>query len=253
MTTTAPSRTATRTARTLIDPVATVTEYLERADWRVQANANQGYSVGGLVLNAAGKTIANYWLDEVFTDEAGRAHREGDLHIHDLDMLSGYCAGWSLRSLLEEGMNGVPGAIASAPPRHFSSACGQIVNFLGTVQNEWAGAQAFSSFDTCMAPFVRLDGLTYEQVRQHMQELIFNLNVPSRWGSQCPFTNLTFDWTCPADLAEVHPVVGGDECDFTYGELSAEIAMINRAYMEVMTEGDADGRVFTFPIPTYNI
>lgn len=240
-------------SRTLVDPVATVSEYVSRADWRVNANANQGYSVGGLVLNAAGKMIANYWLDEVFSDEAGRAHREGDIHIHDLDMLSGYCAGWSLRQLLEEGFNGVPGAIAAGPAQHFSSACGQIVNFLGTLQNEWAGAQAFSSFDTYMAPFVRLDSLTYDQVLQSMQELIHNLNVPSRWGSQCPFTNLTFDWTCPADLAVQHPLIGGELCDFTYGDLATEMEMINRAYIEVMTAGDADGRVFTFPIPTYNI
>ncbi|MGQ4544512.1 ribonucleoside triphosphate reductase [Dermabacteraceae bacterium P13088] len=239
--------------RRTVDPVRTVSEYLDRSDWRVNANANQDYSVGGLVLNSAGKMVANYWLDEVFSAEAGRAHREGDIHIHDLDMLTGYCAGWSLRRLLEEGFNGVRGAIASAPPRHFSSACGQIVNFLGTLQNEWAGAQAFSSFDTYMAPFVRLDNLSFEQVRQNMQELIFNLNVPSRWGSQCPFTNLTFDWTCPADLADQYPLIGEELCDFTYGELQAEMDMINRAYISVMTEGDAEGRVFTFPIPTYNI
>ncbi|MGQ4569429.1 ribonucleoside triphosphate reductase [Dermabacteraceae bacterium P9123] len=239
--------------RRTVDPVRTVSEYLDRSDWRVNANANQDYSVGGLVLNSAGKMVANYWLDEVFSAEAGRAHREGDIHIHDLDMLTGYCAGWSLRRLLEEGFNGVRGAIASAPPKHFSSACGQIVNFLGTLQNEWAGAQAFSSFDTYMAPFVRLDNLSFEQVRQNMQELIFNLNVPSRWGSQCPFTNLTFDWTCPADLADQYPLIGEELCDFTYGELQAEMDMINRAYISVMTEGDAEGRVFTFPIPTYNI
>ena len=240
-------------AATLLDPVATVREYVDRADWRVNANANQGYSVGGLVLNAAGKMIATYWLDEVFSAEAGRAHREGDIHIHDLDMLTGYCAGWSLRRLLEEGFNGVPGAIASAPAKHFSSACGQIVNFLGTLQNEWAGAQAFSSFDTYMAPFVRKDAMAYEDVLQNMQELIYNLNVPSRWGSQCPFTNLTFDWTCPEDLRDQRPLIGEELCDFTYGELQAEMDMINRAYMEVMTAGDADGRAFTFPIPTYNI
>lgn len=240
-------------AATLLDPVATVREYVDRADWRVNANANQGYSVGGLVLNAAGKMIATYWLDEVFSAEAGRSHREGDIHIHDLDMLTGYCAGWSLRRLLEEGFNGVPGAIASAPARHFSSACGQIVNFLGTLQNEWAGAQAFSSFDTYMAPFVRKDAMAYEDVLQNMQELIYNLNVPSRWGSQCPFTNLTFDWTCPEDLRDQQPLIGEKLCDFTYGELQAEMDMINRAYMEVMTAGDADGRAFTFPIPTYNI
>lgn len=239
--------------RTFVDPISTINDYLARADWRVNANANQGYSVGGLVLNSAGKLVANYWLDEVFSEEAGRAHREGDLYIHDLDMLTGYCAGWSLRTLLQEGFNGVPGAIAAAPPKHFSSACGQIVNFLGTLQNEWAGAQAFSSFDTYMAPFVRLDSMSYEEVRQNMQEMIYNLNVPSRWGSQCPFTNLTFDWNCPADLADQYPLIGGEVCDFTYGELQEEMGLINRAYIDVMTEGDADGRVFTFPIPTYNI
>ena len=237
----------------VIDAVSTVDEYLERSDWRVNANANQGYSLGGLILNAAGKTIANYWLATVYSEEEALAHREGDYHIHDLDMLAGYCAGWSLRRLLEEGFNGIPGAISSGPPKHLSAACGQVVNFLGTLQNEWAGAQAFSSFDTYMAPFVRLDKMTYGQVKQCIQELIFNLNVPSRWGSQCPFTNLTFDWTCPADIAEDHPYVGEEICDFTYGELQAEMDMINRAYIEVMTEGDADGRVFTFPIPTYNM
>ncbi|QRV02081.1 ribonucleoside triphosphate reductase [Arcanobacterium phocisimile] len=236
-----------------IDPVESIQEYITRSDWRVNANANQDYSLGGLILNNAGKMVANYWLDEIFAPEAGQAHRDGDFHIHDLDMLSGYCAGWSLRRLLEEGFNGVSGAIASNPPKHFSSACGQIVNFLGTLQNEWAGAQAFSSFDTYMAPFVRLDQLSYEDVKQNIQELIYNLNVPSRWGSQCPFTNLTFDWNCPADLAEQNPLIGDELCDFTYGELAEEMAMINRAYMEVMIEGDANGRVFTFPIPTYNI
>ncbi|MVU76133.1 ribonucleoside triphosphate reductase [Nocardia sp. ET3-3] len=236
-----------------IDAVDSVTEYLERRDWRVNANANQGYSLGGLILNAAGKITANYWLDRVYPEAIGRAHRDGDIHIHDLDMLSGYCAGWSLRSLLTEGFNGVPGQISSAPPQHFSAACGQVVNFLGTLQNEWAGAQAFSSFDTYMAPFVRKDCLTYREVRQGMQELIHNLNVPSRWGTQTPFTNLTFDWTCPADLRDETPVIGGVAMDFRYGDLQAEMDLINRAYIEVMAEGDADGRVFTFPIPTYNI
>ncbi len=236
-----------------IDAVGTINEYLSRADWRVNANANQGYSLGGMILNTSGKVIANYWLTQVYGEAADRAHRSGDLHIHDLDMFAGYCAGWSLRTLLEQGFNGVPGAIAAAPPRHFSSAVGQIVNFLGTLQNEWAGAQAFSSFDTYMAPFVRLDSMTYEQVRQGIQELIFNLNVPSRWGTQTPFTNLTFDWTCPEDLRDQQPLIGEEVCDFTYGDLQAEMDMINRAYMEVMTAGDADGRVFTFPIPTYNI
>ncbi len=240
------------TARS-ISVQATVEEYLDRRDWRVNANANQGYSLGGLILNASGKLIANYWLDEVYAPEAGAAHRDGDIHIHDLDVFAGYCAGWSLRQLLEQGFNGVPGAISSAPPKHFSSALGQIVNFLGTLQNEWAGAQAFSSFDTYLAPFVRLDGLDERAVRQGIQELVFNLNVPSRWGTQTPFTNLTFDWTCPGDLADQRPLVGGRLADFTYGDLAPEMAVINRAFLSVMTEGDADGRAFTFPIPTYNI
>jgi len=228
-------------------------EYLEQRDWRVNANANQGYSLGGLILNVAGKVTANYWLSNVFAPEAGHAHREGDIHIHDLDMLSGYCAGWSLRQLLTEGFNGIPGKVEATPPRHMSAAIGQIVNFLGTLQNEWAGAQAFSSFDTYMAPFIRRDAMTYADVKQAMQELIYNLNVPSRWGTQTPFTNLTFDWTCPADLKEQIPYVGGEEMPFSYGELQAEMDMINRAYIEVMMAGDAKGRVFTFPIPTYNI
>src|SRR3990170_4387633 len=176
--------------RTVVDVDASMNEYLERQDWRVNANANQGYSLGGLILNVAGKVTANYWLSHVYPPEVGRAHREGDLHIHDLDMLAGYCAGWSLRTLLAEGLNGVPGKVEAAPARHLSSAVGQIVNFLGTLQNEWAGAQAFSSFDTYMAPFVRKDRLGYGEVRQCIQELVYNLNVPSRWGTQTPFTNL---------------------------------------------------------------
>ena len=242
-----------RGERPTVDAIATITEYLDRSDWRVNANANQGYSLGGMMLNTSGKVVANYWLSQVYPAAAGQAHRNADLHIHDLDMFAGYCAGWSLKDLLQQGFNGVPGAIAAGPAKHFSSAVGQIVNFLGTLQNEWAGAQAFSSFDTYMAPFVRLDDMTYAQVKQCMQELIFNLNVPSRWGTQTPFTNLTFDWTCPADLADEHPLIGDDVCDFAYGDLQAEMDLINRAFMEVMTEGDAEGRVFTFPIPTYNI
>ncbi len=239
--------------RTLVDVASSMNEYLERADWRVNANANQGYSLGGLILNVSGKVVANYWLSHVYTPEIGRAHREGDLHIHDLDMLAGYCAGWSLRTLLLEGLNGVPGKVEAGPPKHLSSAVGQIVNFLGTLQNEWAGAQAFSSFDTYMAPFIRKDALSYEEVRQGIQELIYNLNVPSRWGTQTPFTNLTFDWTCPDDLREQQPIIGGETMPFTYGDLQAEMNTINRAYIDVMTAGDAKGRVFTFPIPTYNI
>jgi len=239
--------------RTLVDVASSMNEYLERADWRVNANANQGYSLGGLILNVSGKVVANYWLSHVYSPEIGIAHREGDLHIHDLDMLAGYCAGWSLRMLLLEGLNGVPGKVEAGPPKHLSSAVGQIVNFLGTLQNEWAGAQAFSSFDTYMAPFIRKDNLPYAEVRQSIQELVYNLNVPSRWGTQTPFTNLTFDWTCPEDLRDQIPVVGGQTMPFTYGDLQPEMDMINRAYIEVMTAGDAKGRVFTFPIPTYNI
>ncbi len=242
-----------RDKATVVDVAASVNEYLDRQDWRVSANANQGYSLGGLILNVSGKVVANYWLNHVYPPEVGHAHRNGDLHIHDLDMLAGYCAGWSLRTLLAEGLNGVPGKVESGPPKHLTSAVGQIVNFLGTLQNEWAGAQAFSSFDTYMAPFIRKDNLAYDEVRQCIQELIFNLNVPSRWGTQTPFTNLTFDWTCPEDLAEQRPIIGGEEMPFTYGDLQAEMDTINRAYIEVMTRGDAKGRVFTFPIPTYNI
>lgn len=242
-----------RERKTLVDVAASMNEYLSREDWRVRANANQGYSLGGLILNVSGKVTANYWLDEVYSEGIAVAHREADLHIHDLDMLAGYCAGWSLRTLLSEGLNGVPGRVEAGPPKHLSSALGQMVNFLGTLQNEWAGAQAFSSFDTYLAPYVRKDGLSYQQVRQALQEFIYNLNVPSRWGTQTPFTNLTFDWVCPEDLREQIPYVGGVEMPFAYGDLQAEMDLINRAYIEVMQAGDAHGRVFTFPIPTYNI
>lgn len=236
-----------------IDVESSINEYLNQLDWRVNANANQGYSLGGLILNVSGKVVANYWLNSIYAPEIGLAHRNGDLHIHDLDMLSGYCAGWSLRTLLQEGLNGVPGKVEAGAPKYFSSAAGQIVNFLGTMQNEWAGAQAFSSFDTYMAPYIRKDNLPYEEVLQSIQELIYNLNVPSRWGTQTPFTNLTFDWVCPEDLRNQHPVIAGEEQPFTYGELKPEMDMINRAYIEVMMKGDSKGRVFTFPIPTYNI
>lgn len=232
---------------------SSINEYLQQLDWRVNANANQGYSLGGLILNVSGKVIANYWLNYIYPADIGRAHREGDIHIHDLDMLSGYCAGWSLRTLLNEGLNGVPGKVEAGAPKHLSSATGQIVNFLGTMQNEWAGAQAFSSFDTYLAPYIKKDNVLYEEVLQAIQELIYNLNVPSRWGTQTPFTNLTFDWTCPEDLRNEHPVIAGEEMPFTYGDCKREMDMINRAYIEVMTQGDAKGRVFTFPIPTYNI
>ncbi len=236
-----------------IDVEQTVLEYLQQKDWRVAANANQGYSLGGLILNSAGKVIANYWLNQIYPEEIAKAHREADYQIHDLDMLAGYCAGWSLRTLLNEGFNGVAGKVEASPPKHLSSAVGQIVNFLGTLQNEWAGAQAFSSFDTYMAPFIRKDRLSYPEVKQNIQELIYNLNVPSRWGSQTPFTNLTFDWVCPEDLRGQRPLIGGEEMPFLYGELQEEMDQINRAYIEVMSAGDNKGRVFTFPIPTYNM
>jgi ribonucleoside-triphosphate reductase (formate) len=242
-----------RDRKTVVDVTSSVNEYLDKLDWRVNANANQGYSLGGMVLNISGKVVANYWLSHVYPVEVGRAHRAGDIHIHDLDMLSGYCAGWSLRSLLREGFNGVPGKVESAPPKHLSSAVGQMVNFLGTLQNEWAGAQAFSSFDTYLAPYVRADHLSYEETKQCVQEFVYNLNVPSRWGTQTPFTNVTFDWICPEDLRDEYPLVGTKTMAFTYGELQDEMNMINRAYIEVMMRGDWKGRVFTFPIPTYNI
>ena len=237
----------------VVDVANSINEYLDRSDWRINANANQGYSLGGLILNTSGKITANYWLSEVYPPAIGAAHRDGDLHIHDLDMLSGYCAGWSLKTLLREGLNGIPGKVEATAPKHLSSAVGQMVNFLGCLQNEWAGAQAFSSFDTYLAPYIRKDGLGYDEVKQAIQELIYNLNVPSRWGTQTPFTNLTFDWVCPEDLRDDVPCIGGEEMPFTYGDLQAEMDMINRAYIEVMTAGDASGRVFTFPIPTYNI
>ncbi len=257
----------------------TMNEYLNRQDWRVNANSNQGYSLGGLILNTSGKVTANYWLSHVYPQAVGNAHRNGDYHIHDLDMLCGYCAGWSLRQLLEEGFNGVPGKVESAPPKHFSSAISQMVNFLGTLQNEWAGAQAFSSFDTYLAPFVKKYKLeleeklnksgaafisnqakkdyihqqAYDYVYQHIQSFVFNLNVPSRWGTQTPFSNITLDWTCPEDLKEARLYLGGKYFEYPFGELQPEMDIINRAYIEVMTTGDAKGRVFTFPIPTYNI
>ena len=239
--------------KTVIDVERSINEYLENLDWRIKENANQGYSNGGLILNVSGKVTANYWLSHVYPAEVGEAHRNGDIHIHDLSMLAAYCAGWSLKNLLREGFNGVPGKVEAGAPKHLSSAVGQMVNFMGTLQNEWAGAQAFSSVDTYLAPYVRNDKLTYEQVEQSMQELIYNLNVPSRWGSQTPFTNFTFDWVCPEDLRDQHPIIAGVEQDYTYGDLGEEMAMINKAYINVMMGGDVKGRPFTFPIPTYNM
>lgn len=242
-----------RRMRSVVAVKDAIEEYIGHSDWRIKANSNQGYSLGGMILNISGKITANYWLNEVYTPEIGEKHRDGSYHIHDLDMLSGYCCGHSLRALLEEGFNGISGKVSSKPPKHFSTACGQIVNFLGCLQNEWAGAQAFSSFDTYMAPFVYLDGLTLEDLKRELESMIYSLNVGSRWGSQCPFTNLTFDWNCPEDLKDKHPVIGGEELKETYGDFQKEMDMINRAFMEVMYKGDKDGRAFTFPIPTYNI
>ena len=239
--------------KVMVDVESSINEYLEKLDWRVNANANQGYSNGGLILNVSGKVTANYWLSHVYPAEVGEAHRNGDIHIHDLDMLAAHCAGWSLKNLLHEGFNGVPGKTEAGPAKHLSAAVGQMVNFMGTLQNEWAGAQAFSSVDTYLAPYIRADHLTYEQVVQSIQELIYNLNVPSRWGSQTPFTNFTFDWVCPEDLRDKHPIIAGVEQPFTYGDLKEEMHMINKAYMTVMMKGDIKGRPFTFPIPTYNM
>ena len=242
-----------RRMRSVVTVKDAIEEYIGHSDWRIKANSNQGYSLGGMILNISGKITANYWLNEVYTPEIGEKHRDGSYHIHDLDMLSGYCCGHSLRALLEEGFNGISGKVSSKPPKHFSTACGQIVNFLGCLQNEWAGAQAFSSFDTYMAPFVRLDNLTEEELEDELESMIYSLNVGSRWGSQCPFTNLTFDWNCPEDLKGKHPVIGGEELKETYGDFQKEMDMINKAFMKVMYKGDKDGRAFTFPIPTYNI
>ena len=239
--------------KVMVDVESSINEYLEKLDWRVNANANQGYSNGGLILNVSGKVTANYWLSHVYPAEVGEAHRNGDIHIHDLDMLAAYCAGWSLKNLLHEGFNGVPGKTEAGPAKHLSAAVGQMVNFMGTLQNEWAGAQAFSSVDTYLAPYVRVDNLSYEQVEQAFQELIYNLNVPSRWGSQTPFTNFTFDWVCPEDLRDKHPIIAGVEQPFTYGDLKEEMHMINKAYITIMMKGDIKGRPFTFPIPTYNM
>lgn len=240
-------------SNTHISVLNSMTEYLNRSDWRVKANANQGYSLGGLILNSSGKMTANYWLNNVYPPLAAQAHRDGDIHISDLDMLSGYCSGWSLRTLLEEGFNGVPNKISSNPPKHMSTAINQMVNFLGTLQNEWAGAQAFSGFDTYLAPYIRIDNLDYNEVKQHVQEFVFGMNVSSRWGTQVPFSNVTFDTVIPEDISWHHPKIGGIEVEFTYSDLQIEVDMINKAFLEVMLEGDAQKRTFPFPIPTYNI
>ena len=238
---------------TLIDYKNVVDGYLKIADWRVKENSTVTYSVGGLILSNSGAITANYWLSEVYDEEIANAHRNADIHIHDLSMLTGYCAGWSLKQLIKEGLGGVPGKISSSPASHLSTLCNQMVNFLGIMQNEWAGAQAFSSFDTYLAPFVKVDNLTYKQVKQCLQSFIFGVNTPSRWGTQAPFSNITLDWVVPNDLAELNAIVGGKEMDFKYKDCKKEMDMINKAFIEIMIEGDANGRGFQYPIPTYSI
>ena len=238
---------------TMVDYKAIVDNYLNINDWRVKENSTVTYSVGGLILSNSGAVTANYWLSEIYDDEIGNAHRNADIHIHDLSMLTGYCAGWSLKQLIQEGLGGVPGKITSAPAAHLSTLCNQMVNFLGIMQNEWAGAQAFSSFDTYLAPFVKVDNLSYKEVKQCIQSFIYGVNTPSRWGTQSPFTNITLDWTVPNDLAELNAIVAGKEMNFKYKDCKAEMDMINKAFIEVMVEGDANGRGFQYPIPTYSI
>lgn len=241
------------TRKLMLDINTTMDGYLLRSDWRVNENANVNFSLGGLILHNSGTITANYWLKNIYPEEIAEAHRDADLHIHDLSMFSGYCAGWSLRQLINEGLGGVPDKITSTPAKHLNTLVQQIVNFLGIMQNEWAGAQAFSSFDTYLAPFVKADSLSYSEVKQSIQSFIFGVNTPSRWGSQAPFTNITLDWTVPDDLADAAAVVGGATKSFTYGECQGEMDLINRAFIELMLEGDAHGRGFQYPIPTYNI
>ena len=238
---------------TLLDYKNVVDNYLHINDWRVKENSTVTYSVGGLILSNSGAITANYWLSEVYDEEIGNAHRNADLHIHDLSMLTGYCAGWSLKQLIQEGLGGVPGKITSAPASHLATLCNQMVNFLGIMQNEWAGAQAFSSFDTYLAPFVKVDNLTYDQVKKCLESFIYGVNTPSRWGTQAPFSNITLDWVVPADLAELNCIIGGKEVDFKYKDCQTEMDMVNKAFIEIMIEGDANGRGFQYPIPTYSI
>lgn len=237
----------------VLDITTTMDGYLDREDWRVHENSNVNYSLGGLILHNNGAITANYWLENIYGHDISTAHRNGNVHIHDLSMFSGYCAGWSLRQLIAEGLGKVKGKISSTPPRHLSTLVQQMVNFLGIIQNEWAGAQAFSSFDTYLAPFVRIDNLKYEEVKQHIQSFVFGVNTPSRWGSQAPFTNITLDWVVPDDMKDQPAIVGGKPLGLTYSEFQVEMDMINRAFLEVLIEGDADGRGFSYPIPTYNI
>ncbi|MCR4952213.1 MAG: ribonucleoside triphosphate reductase [Solobacterium sp.] len=240
-------------ASTTLDYKKIVDNYLKALDWRVKENSTVTYSVGGLILSNSGAITANYWLSEVYDEEIGNAHRSGDIHLHDLSMLTGYCAGWSLKQLIQEGLGGIPGKITSAPAKHLSTLCNQMVNFLGIMQNEWAGAQAFSSFDTYLAPFVKVDNLDYKEVKQCIQSFIYGVNTPSRWGTQAPFTNITLDWTVPNDLANLPAIVGGKEMDFMYKDCKKEMDMVNKAFIETMIEGDANGRGFQYPIPTYSI
>ncbi len=238
---------------TILDYKELVDSYVKVTDWRVKENSTVTYSVGGLILSNSGAITANYWLSEVYDEEIANAHRNGDIHIHDLSMLTGYCAGWSLKQLIQEGLGGVPGKITSSPASHLATLCNQMVNFLGIMQNEWAGAQAFSSFDTYLAPFVKVDNLDYKQVKKCLESFIFGVNTPSRWGTQAPFSNITLDWTVPADLKDMPAIVGGKEMDFTYGDCKEEMDMVNKAFIEIMIEGDAHGRGFQYPIPTYSI
>ena len=238
---------------TILDYKELVDSYVNVQDWRVKENSTVTYSVGGLILSNSGAITANYWLSEIYDDEIANAHRNADMHIHDMSMLTGYCAGWSLRQLIEEGLGGVTGKITSAPAKHLASLCNQMVNFLGIMQNEWAGAQAFSSFDTYLAPFVKVDNLTYDQVKKCVESFIYGVNTPSRWGTQAPFSNITLDWTVPDDMAELPAIVGGKPMDFKYKDCKKEMDMVNRAFIEVMIEGDANGRGFQYPIPTYSI
>lgn len=238
---------------TILDYKEVVNNYVHLEDWRVKENSTVTYSVGGLILSNSGAITANYWLSEVYDEEIARAHKNADIHIHDLSMLTGYCAGWSLKQLIQEGLGGIRGKITSSPAAHLSTLCNQMVNFLGIMQNEWAGAQAFSSFDTYLAPFVKVDNLSYKEVKQCIQSFIYGVNTPSRWGTQAPFTNITLDWTVPNDLAELNAIVDGKECDFKYKDCKKEMDMVNKAFIEIMIEGDANGRGFQYPIPTYSI
>jgi len=238
---------------TILDYKQVVDSYVKLEDWRVKENSTVTYSVGGLILSNSGAITANYWLSEVYDAEIAEAHRNADMHIHDLSMLTGYCAGWSLKQLIKEGLGGIPGKITSSPATHLSTLCNQMVNFLGIMQNEWAGAQAFSSFDTYLAPFVKVDNLSYKEVKQCIQSFVYGVNTPSRWGTQAPFTNITLDWVVPNDLAELNAIVGGKEMDFKYKDCVEEMALVNKAFIEIMIEGDANGRGFQYPIPTYSI